>query len=66
MLDKLKNLRGQPVTTIMGMLAAACGWLSTQPVLDQHPSAKQVFQLLAAGFVALLGGFASEGKPPAP
>lgn len=65
MLEKLAAFKGQPITTIFGLLAAASGWLSTQSVLDAHPSAKQVFQLLAAGFVALLGGFSSDGKPKA-
>ncbi len=66
MLEKLKAIRGQPFTTIMGLLAAACGWLSTQGVLDQHPSAKQVLGVFAAGFLALLGGVSSDGGSDKP
>jgi len=62
--EKLKNLKASPVTTVMGLLSGAFLWLSTQPVLDGHPSGKQLAQLASAAFVALLGGFASDGAPP--
>ena len=60
----LAKLKSNPVTTILGLVAGAAGWISTQVALDAHPSAKTVLQILAAGAVAAFGAFASDAQPP--
>lgn len=56
----LAKLKANPVTTVLGLLAAASGWLSTQPLLDGHPGGKQLLQVAGAGFLALLGAFSAD------
>jgi hypothetical protein len=57
----LAKFKEHPVTTALGLLAAVCMWLATQP-LDGPLTKQKVLQVLSAGFVALLGAFSADAK----